>query len=114
MEVEHTVPLQQVRATMDQCAEALEKEVAQCTAVERNVAPNVVELEAKGHIHAKTTPTKGKKARRKFRLVLCGNHVECDDGSFRRSSCSYSLVGPMNAMPQPGDDLQDRTNRPHP
>ncbi|CAE6961298.1 RE1, partial [Symbiodinium sp. CCMP2456] len=93
LEVVHTVPLDQVRAALDNWMEALEKEVNQL--LEGTLKPMPLsrarELEKKGLLKLvpskgvytlKPPSVKGKKVRRKFRLVLCGNHVGRDDEAF--------------------------------
>ncbi|CAE7409265.1 GIP [Symbiodinium necroappetens] len=93
LEVVHTVPLQQVRAALDLWMEALKKEVKQL--LDGTLKPMPIskarELEkrgllklvpSKGVYTLKPPQVKGNKVRRKFRLVLCGNHVGRDDDTF--------------------------------
>ena len=93
LEVVHTVPLNQVKAALDNWVEALEKEVKQL--LDGTLRPisliKARELErqgllrlvpSKGVFTLKPPLVKGKKVRRKFRLVLCGNYVERDDDTF--------------------------------
>ena len=93
LEVVHTVPLQQVRAALSLWMEALEKEVKQLLDGTLKPMPlsRARELEKKGLLKLvpskgvytlKPPQMKGNKVRRKFRLVLCGNHVGRDDDSF--------------------------------
>ncbi|CAE7256410.1 PMT4 [Symbiodinium sp. CCMP2592] len=93
LEVVHTVPLNQVRAALDNWVEALEKEVKQLLDGTLRPIPltKARELErqgllrlvpSKGVFTLKPPLVKGKKVRRKFRLVLCGNYVERDDDTF--------------------------------
>ncbi|CAE7907117.1 GIP, partial [Symbiodinium necroappetens] len=93
LEVVHTVPLQQVRAALDQWREALEKEVTQL--LDGTLRPMPIDrakqmeaqgllklVQSKGVFTLKPPQVKGKKVRRKFRLVLCGNQVDRDDETF--------------------------------
>ncbi|CAE7665157.1 HCF244, partial [Symbiodinium sp. CCMP2456] len=93
LEVVHTVPLQQVRAALDQWREALEKEVTQLldgtlrpmpiARAKQMEAQGLLKLvQSKGVFTLKPPQVKGKKVRRKFRLVLCGNQVDRDDETF--------------------------------
>ncbi|CAE7633900.1 GIP [Symbiodinium sp. CCMP2456] len=93
LEVVHTVPLQQVRAALDQWVEALEKEVKQLldgtlrpmpiARAKQMEAQGLLKLaQSKGVFTLKPPQVKGKKVRRKFRLVLCGNQVDRDDETF--------------------------------
>ena len=93
LEVVHTVPLQQVRASLELWKEALEKEVSQLLGGTLRSIPlaKARELErqglvklvpSKGVFTLKPPQVKGRKVRRKFRLVLCGNQVDRDDEAF--------------------------------
>ena len=93
LEVVHTVPLNQVRAALDNWMEALEKEVNQLLGGTLRPIPltRARELErqgllrlvpSKGVFTLKPPSIKGKKVRRKFRLVLCGNYVGRDNENF--------------------------------
>ncbi|CAE7873452.1 TY1B-NL2 [Symbiodinium microadriaticum] len=93
LEVVHTVPLEQVRDALPKWMGAVEKEVKQLLdgTLKPMEASTARDLERQGKLKLvpskavctlKPPATKGEKARRKFRLVLCGNFAARDDPAY--------------------------------
>eukprot|EP00439_Symbiodinium_sp_Y106_P022158 s6090_g2.t1 len=92
LEVVHTVPLDQVRPALHKWMGAIEKEIKQLLDGTLRPMPTsrAKELERQGRLKLvpskavctlKPPATKGERARRRFRLVLCGNFAAPDDPS---------------------------------
>ena len=93
LEVVHTVPLEQVRRALDKWMEALKKEVDQLLNGTLKPIPlwKAREMERRGELRIvpskgvftlKPPTVRGQRARRKFRLVLCGNFAVNDNPDF--------------------------------
>ncbi|OLP84473.1 Transposon Ty1-NL2 Gag-Pol polyprotein [Symbiodinium microadriaticum] len=93
LEVVHNVPVEQVRAALPLWMGAIEKEIGQL--LKGTLRPMTLskakELERQGALRLvpskavctlKPPSEKGSKARRKFRLVLCGNFAARDDQAY--------------------------------
>ena len=93
LEVVHNVPVEQVRAALPQWMGAIEKEIGQL--LNGTLRPmklsKAKELERQGALRLvpskavctlKPPSEKGSKARRRFRLVLCGNFAARDDQEY--------------------------------